>query len=341
MSRTRTRSALRRSLIVVLDGLAIAVLAVLMASYARDATLADGAVGLLAVAETTVRGWLATPGIGPFEGAALLGLAIVAWGVLWYGVGRPVLGRIRRVGEREPERDPVGGFEFGPAEAGATSARSGGRSPFAPPRSDDGQGSGSARWTQAVFDHAPAPSRSPVHDALAAGDFYRSSSRNDAVSVEADEGEETLTPADDGDVARPPADRPARADTRPAEDDPVEDAEPDDAPRAVEDEAASERLRAADEPTDDADPLGRLGDSVAEARGSLETVRAALSAVESDRPATAERALSATAAAADERLARLRTALPNGSPDPAESVTSIYDDGAELEATLEAALDGA
>lgn len=170
------RSALRRGLIVALDGLAVWLLAVVLAAYTDAGSVAGSGTGsgLLATAVDTTSRWAATPGVGGFELLVYVGMAATVLGPLWYGIGRPVAGRlglVRSIGDPDRRRE---GFQY---DHSSSATRDGANPVVRHRRSTGAAGTDTLtggspdglQWVSDLFDPEHAP-----------GEFLRGGSGRDA-----------------------------------------------------------------------------------------------------------------------------------------------------------------
>ncbi len=162
------RPTVRRGLIVALDGLALWLLAFVLAAYADPGSVAGASGGLVPAAIDTTLRWATTPGVGGFELLAYAGLAVATLGPLWYWVGRPGvrrgwLGRLQRALGRRGD-----GFRF---DQPATSDRGRASTPGYDRGPADGSDLGRAAGADhrgrdrlaELFDSGPGPGGHP-HD---------------------------------------------------------------------------------------------------------------------------------------------------------------------------------
>lgn len=162
MQRLLARTGVRRGLLVALDGLAIWLLAIVLAAYVAPKSVAGGGGSLLSRSVETTRLWVETPGVGAFELVAYAGLAVTVVGPLWYLVGRPVAVNPRRDRSTDDHARDGDGFRYDPP---STSARGGagpaGRDPRplgAPRTSLPGRGGPDGlRRVADLFDPEPPP----------------------------------------------------------------------------------------------------------------------------------------------------------------------------------------
>lgn len=351
MGRSRIRSNLRRSLIVVVDGLAVWALAILLASHAAEPSAAgDGQTALVALTGT-MHGWLATPGVGPFEGAAYVGLAIAAVGPVWYWLVQPVGAALRR--RPDEKREPPAEFEFDVrSELGAPSKSATRlRSSFAR-RIEPGQPdwTGSVDWVDTLFDGEPPTHRDPAQAARTQGDLLRApggsppgrpsgngsgghspSDRADRQGSDKPDSPEVKSIVDGGTVMQhgsssAEADEPASG---AAGDDPTE-TDRHDHPDTTDDPptiAGDDQL---------VDPMDALVATVAEARSHLDTAEANLAVAGNGHAGMVEESITAVAESAEQRLDQLRADLPNGAQDIGVAIADIRRAEDRIEAGFEA-----
>lgn len=99
------RRKTRRGLFALVDGLAITVLAVLLASYLSHGSVPRPGSGLYALFVETFGIWLMTPGVGVLELASYAGIAIAVVGPIWYLLLQPMLAALGVVGSFQAESD--------------------------------------------------------------------------------------------------------------------------------------------------------------------------------------------------------------------------------------------
>lgn len=99
------RKALGRSLLCVLDGIALWFLAILAAAYAAENELPWATVNAFLTSATYhTQYWLFSPGLTGFELIVYAGFFLIGFGPLWYLVAKPLSRKFtRQVSTLDPE----------------------------------------------------------------------------------------------------------------------------------------------------------------------------------------------------------------------------------------------
>lgn len=300
----RDRASVRRGLIVALDGLAIWLLAIVLAAYVDPGSVAGSSGSLVTTAVDTTRLWVTTPGTGSFEVLAIAGLAVTALSPLWYGVVRPSVRRRSLESPRivrDPRRD---GFRYDQAEAPAR----GSDGPFGRDRAPltdteigpatRGDGTGLRRVAD-LFDPAPGE-----------GDFLRGGSGRSANGPERP-AEPIDQPEDEGnEPAAAPNDEIVVSMARPEEAKDVKITVGTDGDVGRTDGAADGGASAR-WPSDPVTSLDDLGPALAASQARLDTVSDRIAAATNGPGVeTVAADVASIAESTDERLAPLRTIRP-------------------------------
>lgn len=185
MSRVGGWRAIRRGAIVALDGLAIWLLAVLLATYThvRAANAVDGSFYRLTI--EIMRSWTRSPTVEALELAAYAGLALVVVGPFWYWVVHPVKAYLTGEGgqpsgetDAAVESNDAGGFEFADEASGEASiTASDDMDPLTAEFDRVVSGAHRGRppdWASVLFDGGEPPSGAIRPRAVPEGDFLRS-----------------------------------------------------------------------------------------------------------------------------------------------------------------------
>lgn len=345
MSGRPSRSQVRRSLLVGLNGLAVWVLAVVLESYLSGAVVRfEADFADLLVGRTVV--WLTTPGVGAFELAAYGGLALVFVGPAWYLVGAGRFGLVPRWSgssdepiEFEYDHDTSSGATSGPQQATVSASGRSGNADRMP------SASGTAGWIDTVFDDGPQ-SRQPS-DSLAAGDFYRSSTRPASVQRPspgmglADGGKPVSEPNTNDDRHTPRAADDDADRSRPSEPSSEPDGETEDG-SASDHEPDRPGIESADPPEPDsgsADPMVALSETITAQQAAVADVSDRIASATTDDAieAIGRQLASAPADAGDAIAEAMRTGLDGTTTDLQPTLKAIRADQDRLESAFAAA----
>lgn len=172
------RSRLLSGAIVAIEGLAVWVVAIFLASFQATGWIIWPGTDMYTTAVGTMRGWIATGQPGAYELLAYFGLAAAFAGPAWFWVARPILDFLegrpttrRHSGAESASEDDDHWGEGEWISATEVSAHS------TTQEADD-----PSEWLSSVLE-SDSPQPDSIQTALANGDFLRGAGR------EADEGE--------------------------------------------------------------------------------------------------------------------------------------------------------
>lgn len=173
MKRALPQSRFLVGLIVGIEGLAVWVVAIFLASYSATGSITWPGADLYTTSIGTMSAWISSPGFGGYELLAYFGLVVSVFGPGWFWVGKSVI-------ERDPGRRGV------PREAaiqGIANRDQGGfedevnwipASEIAADSTDEAD-YGKPSWATKVIDTDQSSRPDAIEQRLAAGDFFRGS----------------------------------------------------------------------------------------------------------------------------------------------------------------------
>lgn len=172
MKRALPQSRFLVGLIVGIEGLAVWVVAIFLASYSATGSITWPGADMYTTSAGTMSAWVSSPGFGGYELLAYFGLFVAVSGPGWFWGGKSVIDRLQ--GRRTPgmaamqwtaSRDR-GGLEDEVDWIPATEIAS---------DPNDAADSGRPSWATKVIDTDQFAQPDAIEQRLAAGDFFRGS----------------------------------------------------------------------------------------------------------------------------------------------------------------------
>lgn len=194
MPRLPSRPAALRGLLVAIDGLAIWFLAVVIASYSTTTAVSTDAGGLTMAIVDIMRSWMQTPTMEVLELTAYAGLALVAFGPVWYWVIKPIKQLLGRSSAQTSVSDERFTFDEDPT-ASTTDLVFVNSDPVAADSQQmtlDGTLHPSSDWSSRLFDGGKTQPRLHSPTRIPGGDFLRGSGSPDGVSDDESEDDFSL-----------------------------------------------------------------------------------------------------------------------------------------------------
>lgn len=331
-------SDVRRGLFAAVDGLALWLLAVILAAFVAAPVSEGAADGFVSTVTAVTAHWLATPGVGPFETVAYLGLSIAILGPGWYWALKPFFSEEPRPdGGRRPDEHDSFVFDGEPKRRESRSKRNDPegitRSLMTPTGPED--------WVGELLEGRAGPAGLPD------GDFYRGgTATSEAPSTGTDARSPNLSTVEELGLE---LDR-AVGEMESVYVADVEEARGNHwtvpntaafvrAARAGELVEAIADVDVEDRPRERSDPMARLADEVGASRARLERVSNRLRLATDDRSANrAEKAIDDLLEGAHEQLAPLRDHDPAPGVDLASAVAEVRADQRRIEDAFAEAL---
>lgn len=159
-------------LIVGIEGLAVWVVAIFLASYSATGSITWPGADMYTTSAGTMSAWVSSPGFGGYELLAYFGLLVAVAGPGWFWVGKSVMNRMQ--GRRTPGMAAIQGAA-GRDRAGIEDEVDWIPATEIASDSNDEADSGRPSWATKVIDADQSSRPDAIEQRLASGDFFRGS----------------------------------------------------------------------------------------------------------------------------------------------------------------------